>query len=61
MELRRRTSRGGTAVRRVDIGSGPDGKIGIVVVVILFASQASGSRLTGASFGAGALAATEWL
>ena len=39
MELRLRTSRGGTAGRHVDEGTGPDGERGIVVVVISFASR----------------------
>ena len=54
MELRRRTSRGGTEGRRVEKGSGPDGEKGIVVVVILFASWEM--RLAGASFKAGGFA-----
>ena len=39
MELRLRTSHGGTTGHRVDEGTGPDSERGIVVVVILFASQ----------------------
>ena len=39
MELRRQTSRGGTAGLRVDKGSRPVSERGIVAIVIAFASR----------------------